>query len=92
MESALNGTINEEYIYLNGERVARVDRPSGTVNYYFSDNVGSASSTIITRMEDWSRASEAIRTITNSPARSGIRSRTWTILGRGITRPALVDS
>jgi len=43
MESALNGTINEEYIYLNGERVARVDRPSGTVNYYFSDNVGSAS-------------------------------------------------
>jgi hypothetical protein len=32
MESALNGTINEEYIYLNGERVARVDRPSGTVN------------------------------------------------------------
>ncbi|HXC43078.1 MAG TPA: RHS repeat-associated core domain-containing protein [Candidatus Dormibacteraeota bacterium] len=43
MESALNGTVNEEYIYLNGERVARVDRPSGTVNYYFSDNVGSAS-------------------------------------------------
>jgi RHS repeat-associated protein len=42
-ESAVNGTINEEYIYLNGERVARVDRPSGTVNYYFSDNVGSAS-------------------------------------------------
>jgi RHS repeat-associated protein len=43
MESALNGTVNEDYIYLNGERVARVDRPSGTVNYYFSDNVGSAS-------------------------------------------------
>jgi RHS repeat-associated protein len=43
METALNGTVNEEYIYLNGERVARVDRPSGTVNYYFSDNIGSAS-------------------------------------------------
>lgn len=38
-----SGTINEEYIYFNGARIARVDRPSGTVHYYFSDQLGSAS-------------------------------------------------
>jgi RHS repeat-associated protein len=42
-ETDLTGTINEEYIYFNGERVARVDRPSGTVHYYLSDHLGSAS-------------------------------------------------
>ncbi len=45
-EAALAGTINEEYIFFNGERIARVDRPSGTVHYYFSDHLGSA--TVIT--------------------------------------------
>ncbi|MFZ0320177.1 MAG: RHS repeat-associated core domain-containing protein [Candidatus Sulfotelmatobacter sp.] len=33
----------EEYIFFNGDRIARVDRPSGTVHYYFSDQLGSAS-------------------------------------------------
>jgi RHS repeat-associated protein len=42
-ESDLSGTVNEEYIYFNGARIARVDRPSGTVHYYFSDSLGSAS-------------------------------------------------
>jgi RHS repeat-associated protein len=42
-ETDLTGTINEEYIFFNGERLARVDRPSGTVHYYFSDHLGSAS-------------------------------------------------
>lgn len=42
-ETDLNGNIQEEYIYFNGERIARVDRPSGTVHYYFSDPIGSAS-------------------------------------------------
>jgi RHS repeat-associated protein len=42
-ESDLTGAINEEYIYFNGERIARVDRPSGTVHYYFSNHLGSAS-------------------------------------------------
>jgi RHS repeat-associated protein len=42
-ESSLTGTINEEYVYFNGQRIARVDRPSGTVNYYFSNHLGSAS-------------------------------------------------
>ncbi len=42
-ETDLTGTVNEEYIYFNGARIARVDRPSGTVHYYFSDHLGSAS-------------------------------------------------
>jgi len=42
-ETDLSGNINEEYVYFNGERLARVDRPSGTVHYYFSDHLGSAS-------------------------------------------------
>jgi len=42
-ESTLAGVINEEYVYFNGERIARVDRPSGTVHYYFSNHLGSAS-------------------------------------------------
>jgi RHS repeat-associated protein len=42
-ETNLSGTINEEYIYFDGERIARVDRPSGAVNYYFSNHLGSAS-------------------------------------------------
>jgi RHS repeat-associated protein len=40
-ESDLTGTINEEYVYFNGQRIARVDRPSGTVHYYFSNHLGS---------------------------------------------------
>ena len=42
-ETTLTGTINEEYIYFNGARIARVDRPTGTVHDYFSDHLGSAS-------------------------------------------------
>jgi RHS repeat-associated protein len=42
-ESALSGTIDEEYVFFNGERIARIDRPSGTVHYYFSDYLQSAS-------------------------------------------------
>ena len=42
-ESDLSGNINEEYIYANGERIARIDQPSGTVHYYFSDKLNSAS-------------------------------------------------
>ena len=42
-ETDLNGNINEEYIFFDGERIARVDRPSGAVHYYFSDKLDSAS-------------------------------------------------
>jgi RHS repeat-associated protein len=41
-ETDLGGTINEEYVFFNGRRIARIDRPSGTVHYYFSDHLGSA--------------------------------------------------
>jgi RHS repeat-associated protein len=40
-ETNISGIINEEYIYFNGTRIARVDRPSGTVHYYFSNHLGS---------------------------------------------------
>jgi len=43
METNGSGTINEEYIYFNGDRIARIDRPTGTVHYYFSDELQSAS-------------------------------------------------
>jgi RHS repeat-associated protein len=42
-ETSLTGAIDEEYIYFGSERIARVDRPSGTVHYYFSNHLGSAS-------------------------------------------------
>ena len=43
METNGSGAISEEYIFFNGERIARVDRPSGTAHYYFSDELGSTS-------------------------------------------------
>jgi len=42
-ETDLTGAINEEYIFFNGQRLARVDRPSGTVHYYLPDRLGSTS-------------------------------------------------
>jgi RHS repeat-associated protein len=42
-ETDLTGVVDEEYVYFNGERIARIDRPSGAVHYYFSNQLGSAS-------------------------------------------------
>jgi RHS repeat-associated protein len=43
-ESGLGkNTINEEYVFFNGQRIARIDRPNGAVHYYFSDHLQSAS-------------------------------------------------
>jgi RHS repeat-associated protein len=42
-ETNLSGTPTADYIYFNGKRVARVDLPAGTVRYYFSDHLGTAS-------------------------------------------------
>jgi RHS repeat-associated protein len=44
-ETDLTGVIDEEYVFFNGQRIARIDRQaSGTpVHYYFSDHLGSAS-------------------------------------------------
>jgi RHS repeat-associated protein len=42
-ESDLAGVLKSEYIFFNGERVARKDFPSNTVAYYFSDLLKTAS-------------------------------------------------
>jgi RHS repeat-associated protein len=44
-ESDLSGNITEEYVFFNGERVARVDRPSNLPHFYFGDQLGSARAT-----------------------------------------------
>jgi RHS repeat-associated protein len=45
-ESDLSGNVSEEYVYVNGKRMLRVDRPSGVDHVYFEDFVGST--TLIT--------------------------------------------
>jgi RHS repeat-associated protein len=42
-ESDLSGNLQSEYVFFDGERVARRDLPSGSVAYYFSDNLKTAS-------------------------------------------------
>jgi RHS repeat-associated protein len=42
-ESDLSGNLTAEYIFFDGERVSRRDLPSGTVHYYFSDHLKTAS-------------------------------------------------
>ena len=38
-ESDLSGNLTDEYVFFDGERVARKDFPSGAVSYYFSDHL-----------------------------------------------------
>ena len=45
-ESSLTGIINEEYMFFNGQRVARVDHPSNLMHFYFADVLGSAGATV----------------------------------------------
>ncbi|HET9184487.1 MAG TPA: RHS repeat-associated core domain-containing protein [Candidatus Angelobacter sp.] len=42
-ESDLSGVMKSEYVFFNGQRVARRDYPSGSVAYYFSDHLKTAS-------------------------------------------------
>jgi len=42
-ESDLNGNLTAEYVFFDGERVARKDFPGGAVSYYFSDHLKTAS-------------------------------------------------
>jgi len=42
-ESDLSGTMQSEYIYLNGERIARRDTSNSSVHYVYSDFLGSSS-------------------------------------------------
>jgi RHS repeat-associated protein len=38
-ESDLSGNLTAEYVFFDGERVARKDLPGGAVSYYFSDHL-----------------------------------------------------
>jgi RHS repeat-associated protein len=42
-ESDLSGTLQSEYVFFDGERVARVDLPGNTLHYYLSDHLQSTS-------------------------------------------------
>ncbi|HET9182944.1 MAG TPA: RHS repeat-associated core domain-containing protein [Candidatus Angelobacter sp.] len=42
-ESDLAGNLKSEYVFFDGERVARRDYPTGSVAYYFSDHLKTAS-------------------------------------------------
>ena len=42
-ESDLSGNLQSEYVFFDGERVARKDFPGGAVSYYFSDHLKTAS-------------------------------------------------
>lgn len=42
-ESDLSGNLQSEYVFFDGERVARKDFPGGAVSYYFSDHLRTAS-------------------------------------------------
>ena len=44
-ETDLSGTINEEYVYFGGARIARMDRPTNIATYFFSNHLGTASAT-----------------------------------------------
>src|SRR5881227_4052197 len=43
MATGFAGTPNSEYVFFDGERVARRDLPGGAVSYYFSDHLKTAS-------------------------------------------------
>src|SRR5205807_5981395 len=42
-ESDLSGNLQSEYVFFDGERVARKDFPGNAVSYYFSDHLKTAS-------------------------------------------------
>ena len=42
-ESDLSGALQSEYVFFDGERIARKDFPGKTVSYYFSDHLKTAS-------------------------------------------------
>ena len=42
VETDLSGNVTAEYVFFNGKRVTRIDQPSGSIEYYYSDHLGSA--------------------------------------------------
>jgi len=43
VESSLTGSLQSEYIFFNGNRIARWDASTGNIYYYFSDHLGTHS-------------------------------------------------
>jgi RHS repeat-associated protein len=41
-ESDLTGVVSADYIFFNGSRVARLDKPSSKVHYFLNDHLGTA--------------------------------------------------
>ena len=99
-ESDLSGNLTDEYVFFDGERVAR--KSTNGVFYYFSDHLKTAS--VITDSAAISRAnpisirgaassssSTTIPTITSSRAKNGMRKHSSIISGPGITRMGWED-
>jgi hypothetical protein len=90
-ESDLAGTLKSEYVFFDGERVARRDGATGAggVFYYFSDHLKTAS--VITPGAANCSSSTTTPTTTNSPAKNAISRRGLIISVRGIT-PTVSDA
>ena len=88
-ESDLSGNLQSEYVFFDGERVARMDLPSGAVSYYFSDHLKTTDIVTDAQKESFSGggvqfvANDSITT--NSPAKNVIQKPSSIILGPGIT-------
>jgi RHS repeat-associated protein len=41
LETDLSGNATAEYVFFNGKRITRIDRPTGTPHYYVTDQLGS---------------------------------------------------
>ncbi len=41
LETDLSGNPTAEYVFFGGRRIARIDRPANSVEYYYSDHLGS---------------------------------------------------
>ena len=46
-ESNLSGTINEEYVFFNGLRVSKIDRPSNTSHVFLADHLESSRMSLV---------------------------------------------
>src|SRR6185437_4832695 len=99
-ESDLAGTLTSEYVFFDGERVARKDFPGNTVTYYFSDHLKTASVitdsskptlTIIPGVASCSLLTTILIT-TNSLRRNEMVKPALTTSGRAITRTGWEDS
>jgi uncharacterized protein RhaS with RHS repeats len=98
-ETDLAGTTKSEYIFFDGERVARRDGPNGAggVFYYFSDHLKTASviadaaGTIKAESDyyPWGGELQFVNNDSNDynlPAKNGIQKRGLITSGHGITR------